>query len=72
MAGDSGLMLETYTLTFLLVGMLHGQMVELPRVRQDLTSVEHCMRVVQDVRRTLPRGMSIQRPVCSKHRRWWV
>ena len=65
-------MLETYTLTFLLVGMLHGQLVGLPQVRQDLSSVEHCFRVVQEVRRTLPRGVRIQQPVCSKHRRWWA
>ena len=41
-------MMSTYTLTFLLVGML------------------------PQVRRNLPRGVRIQRPVCSLDRRWWV
>ena len=72
MAGDPDLMLETYTLTFLLVGMLHGQAIELRQVRQELTSVEHCLQVVQEVRRTLPKSVRIQQPVCSKHKRWWA
>ena len=65
-------MLETYTLTFLLVGMLHGRPVELPQVRQDLSSPEHCLQVVREVRRTLPKGVRIQSPVCSHDRRWWA
>lgn len=63
-------MMHAYTLTFVLVGMLNGQHVEVAGVREDLASPEHCQSVVREVQRRLPRGVMLRDAICSRTQRW--
>lgn len=63
-------MIHAYTLTFVLVSMLNGQQVRVPQTWEDLASPEHCLRVVREVQRDLPRGVMLRDAICSRTQRW--
>jgi hypothetical protein len=62
--------MPTWVLTVIVVGVLNGQPIAYQQVEDQLRSPEHCLEVVREIQRTLPRRHRILNPICERGRVW--
>lgn len=58
--------MTSWILTFVVVVSVNGQRVERHQTTLDMRGPDHCVLVLRDARRGLPRGARIERARCSE------